>query len=318
MPGFDFLAFTGLIETLRQAIDIGDVGRSAWASWSIMAGDPAPVASSCGAAVIPGGTWRDNIDFDYLVVVGGRLSGADASRPELLEYLSRTAGRKIPVVALSSAVFVVAQAGLLRGRRCAIHWPLYQEFKTRFPETRPVIDEIYVEDRGIITCPGGTASFDLARRLMENFFGPERLVKIMRRIMVDWNRPVDRLEIPALGHYLHIPDARVRRAAFFMVQNLSLNISTEDAAREAGLSPRQLERLFQDILGESPAAYLRDLRLKQAQWLVRQTRKTITDIATECGFADSSHFAKWYKQYSGQSPVRDRKAHSAIDDGRPS
>lgn len=315
LPGFDLLAFTGIIETLRQTIELGDVGRSAWASWSIMAGDPAPVASSCGAAVIPGGTWRDQSNFDYLAVVGGRLSGADAIRPELLEYLGRTSQRKIPVVGLSSAVFVLAQAGLLRGRRCAVPWPLYQEFKTRFPATRPVIDEIYVEDRGVITCPGGTASFDLARHLLEEFYGPERLVKIMRRILVDWNRPVDRRETPALSHYLDIPDARVRRAAFFMVQNLSINISTEDAAREAGLSPRQLERLFQDALGESPAAYLRDLRLRQANWLVRQTRKTITDIATECGFADSSHFAKWYKEFFGQSPVRDRKAHSDCQGG---
>lgn len=309
LPGFDLLAFTGIIEILRQAIDLGDVGRSNWASWSIMAGDPAPVASSCGASVIPGGTWRDNINFDYLVVVGGRLSGAEATRPELLDYLSRMASRKTVLAALSSGVFVLAQAGLLRGRRCAVHWPQYQEFKTRFPATRPIIDELFVEDRGIITSPGGTASFELARHMLESFFGPERLVKIMRRIMIDWNRPADRPEIPALGQYLNIPDARVRRAAFFMVQNLSLNISTEDAAREAGLSPRQLERLFQETIGESPAAYLRDLRLKQANWLVRQTRKTITDIATECGFSDSSHFAKWYKEYFGQSPGRDRKSY---------
>jgi len=307
LPGFELLAFTGFIETLRQAIDLGDVGRSSWTFWSVMASDPAPVPSSCGVSIIPGGTLRDPAEFNYLVVVGGRLSGVEASHRDLPAYLARAAARKKIVVGLSSAIFILAEAGLLKNKRCVVHWPHYQEFRSRFPEARPVIDEIYVEDRGIITCPGGTSTVDLARELMARFFGPERLVKIMRRLMIDWNRPSDRVRLPNLDNYLDIPDARVRRAVFFMTQNLSVTISTEDAAREAGISPRQLERLFKDTLDESPADYLRALRLKQANWLVLNTRKTITDIATECGFSDSSHFAKWYKDYFGQPPGRDRK-----------
>ncbi len=307
LPGFDLLGFSGFIETLRQASDLGDVGRSAWASWTIMARDPAPVSSSCGASIIPGSGWLETADFSYLVLVGGRLSGAEASRPELRDYLVRAAGRNITIVGLSSAVFVLARAGLLRGRRCVVHWPHYQEFKTTFPEARPVVDEIFVEDRGVITCPGGTSAVDLARHLLESFFGPERLIKIFRRLMLDWNRPGDRLRGPGLDQFLDIPDPRVRRAVFFMIQNLSVNIGTEDAAREAGLSPRQLERLFQETLKESPAGFLRNLRLKQAHWLVRRTRRTITDIAVECGFSDSSHFAKWYKEHFGHPPTADRR-----------
>lgn len=307
LPGFDLLAFTGFIETLRQAIDLGDVGRSSWTTWAVMASDPAPVPSSCGVSIIPGGTWRDPADFNYLVVVGGRLSGVEATHRNLPNYLARAAARKISVVGLSSAVFILAEAGLLKNRRCVVHWPHYQEFKNRFPEARPVIDEIFMEDRGVITCPGGTSAIDLARELMARFFGPERLVKILRRLMIDWNRTTDRVRFPGLDNYLDIPDARVRKAVFFMTQNLSVTISTEDTAREAGLSLRQLERLFKETLNESPADYLRTLRLKQANWLVLNTRKTITDIATECGFSDSSHFAKWYKDYFGLSPGRDRK-----------
>ena len=318
LPGFDLLAFTGFIETLRQATDLGDVGRSAWASWSIMARDPAPVPSSCGASVIPGGTLRDSMEFNYLVVVGGRMSGAEASRQDLPDYLVRAVGRKVTVVGMSSALFVLGRAGLLHNRRCAVHWPHYQEIKSRFPESRPVIDELFIEDRGVITCPGGTAAGELARHLLERFFGPERLSKVLRRLMLDWNRPADRVRGPGLDQFLDIPDARVRKAAFFMIQNLSVTISTEDAAREAGLSPRQLERLFRDTLGQSPANYLRGLRLQQANWQVLNTRRTITDIALECGFSDSSHFAKWYKEHFGDSPGRDRKLNGLAGVDSPS
>ncbi len=307
LPGFDLLAFSGFIETLRQASDLGDVGRSAWATWSIMARDPAPVPSNCGAAIIPGGTWRETTDFNYLVLVGGRLSGAEASRADLLDYLVRAASRKITLVGLSSAVFALARAGLLKGRRCVVPWPHYQEFKTTFSEARPTVDETFVEDRGVITCPGGSSAADLARHLLEQFFAPELLIKILRRRLLDWNRPADRIRGPELDQFLDIPDPRVRRAVFFMIQNLSINIGTEDAAREAGLSPRQLERLFQETLNESPAGYLRGLRLKQARWLVCNSRKTIIDIALECGFTDSSHFAKWYKDHFGHPPSHDRR-----------
>jgi len=309
LPGFDLLPFGNFLETLRQTIDLGDVGRSAWSSWSIMARNPAPVLSSCGASIIPGATLRDPSSFHYVVVCGGRISGVGATAREINDYLSLAAEQKVTVVGWSTAVFIMAEAGLLKNRRCAVHWPLFQEFKSRFPEVRPIVDEMVVEDKGVITCPGGTAAGELARYLLERFFGPERLVKILRRLMVDWNRPADRIRAPGLDQYLDITDPRVRKAVFFMIQNLSVIISTEDAAREAGLSPRQLERLFKETLGESPAEYLRGLRLKQANWLVRNTRKTITDIATECGFADSSHFAKWYKNSFGLPPGRDRKLH---------
>ncbi|MDL2259382.1 GlxA family transcriptional regulator [Deltaproteobacteria bacterium OttesenSCG-928-K17] len=307
LPGFDLLPFSNFVETLRQCIDIGDIGKSAWTNWAVMARDPAPVPSSCGVSIIPGGTLREPTNFDYIVVAGGRLSGVEAAQQNIAGYLRKAADNRVPVAGWSSAVFIMAEAGLLKNRRCVVHWPHFQEFKTRFPEARPVVDEMFVEDRGIITCPGGTAAGELARHLIEGFFGPERLVKIFRRLMMDWNRPEDRLTAPGLDQYLDIPDPRVRRAVFFMTQNLSVIITTEDIAREARLSPRQLERLFKETLGKAPAEYLRALRLRQANWLVRHTSKTITDISVECGFADSSHFAKWYKDYFGLPPIKDRK-----------
>lgn len=313
LPGFDLLPFGNFIETLRQGLDLGDVGRSSWVHWAVMSRDPAPVPSSCGVSIIPSGTLRDPGDFDYIVAAGGRLSGVEGAQGSIAEYLKAAADRRVTVVGWSSAVFILAEAGLLKNKRCVVHWPHYQEFKTRFPKVHPVVDELFVEDRGVITCPGGTAAGNLARHLMEDFFGPERLVKIFRRLAMDWNRPEDRPIAPGPDQYLDIPDPRVRRAVFFMAQNLSVIINTEDAAREAGLSPRQLERLFKESLGKAPAEYLRELRLRQANWLVRHSSKTITDIALECGFADSSHFAKWYKNYFGLAPIKDRKQFGALD-----
>jgi transcriptional regulator GlxA family with amidase domain len=109
-----------------------------------------------------------------------------------------------------------------------------------------------------------------------------------------------------MNAYQEITDPRVRRAVFYMEQNLSAMVTTEDVAGEVGISTRQLERLFQVFLRESPAGYFRKLRLRHANWLLHNTQRSITDIAIECGFSDSSHFAKRFKEFFGHSPGQAR------------
>ncbi|UQZ91000.1 hypothetical protein C4J81_17965 [Deltaproteobacteria bacterium Smac51] len=101
-------------------------------------------------------------------------------------------------------------------------------------------------------------------------------------------------------------DQRVWQAVEYMEQNLSRPLTVELVAETAGLSSRQLERLFHHYVKNTPAEYFRRLRLRHARWLLRNTAKAIRDIAMECGFTDGSHFTKRYKEYYGHSPSRER------------
>ena len=307
LPEFDLLSFCGFVENLRQAADLGDLTGSVWARWLVMGHDLMPIKASCGLALEPDEILRDPAAFDYVVAIGGQIASEKAPRG-FPPYLARAAALKVPVIGLGSALFTLAEAGLLNRRRCVVFWPHYQEFKNQFPDARIQVDRAFVEDRGIITCPGGSVSADLALSLMEKFYGPELMARILRRRSLDWNRPEDRPNVPGLDQYHDINDPRIRRAVFFMEQNLTANLTSDDIARQAGISTRQLERLFQDILKDSPAGHFRKLRLRRASWLLVHTRRTITDIARECGFSDSSHFAKRYKEFRGHAPSRDRKA----------
>jgi transcriptional regulator GlxA family with amidase domain len=307
LPEFDLLSFTGFAENLRQATDLGDLSGSAWARWTIMGRDLMPVKASCGLVIEPDEVLRDPTAFDYVAAIGGGIASEKVAAA-FIPYLARAAAHKVPVIGLGSAIFLLAGAGLLNRRRCVVFWPHYQQFKNLYPDARIQVDKAFVEDRGVITCPGGSVAADLALSLMEKFYGPELMAKILRRRSLDWNRPEDRPNVPGLDQFHDINDPRIRRAVFFMEQNLTANLSSEDTASEAGISTRQLERLFQDFLKDSPAGHFRKLRLRRARWLLLHTRRTITDIAQECGFSDSSHFAKRYKEFYGHAPNRDRKA----------
>ena len=300
------MAFTGFIETLRQAADVGDRSRPIWCSWTVMSHDLELIKSSCGVDVKPWSAFQDPLLFDYIVLVGGLLSGLNKLPSQLLAYLTGASRKGVPLIGLCTASYVFAQAGLLEGRRCGIHWYHYQDFKTRFPNVVPVIDELFVEDQGIITSPGASVTIELALHLVGKYLGPERVVKALRHMILDWHRPVTHPQTPYLNDYQDIVDPRIRRAVFFMEQNLNSLVTSEEAAEEAGISTRQLERLFQIFLRESPAEYFRKLRLRHADWLLHNTRKSVTDIAQECGFADSSHFARRYKEFFGLSPTQAR------------
>ncbi len=306
-PGFTMLAFTGFIETLRQAADVGDRSRPIWCSWSIMSHDLTPIRASCGVEITPWEVFREPLEFDYIVLVGGLLDSLDQVPESLTDYLARAARRGVTLIGLCTASFILAGAGLMNGLRCGAHWYHYQDFKNRYPEVIPVIDELFVEDGGIISSPGGSATTDLALHLVEKYFGSDRVVKILRHMILDWNRPVDHPQTPYMNDYQDITDPRVRRAVFYMEQNISSLLNTDDVAGEIGLSTRQLERLFQVFLRESPAGYFRKLRLRHANWLLHNTRRPITDIAIECGFSDSSHFAKRFREFFGHSPGHTRQ-----------
>jgi transcriptional regulator GlxA family with amidase domain len=303
---FTLLPFTGFIEVLRQAADIGDLSRQIWCFWSVMSHDLEPIKSSCGVKISPWETYRDPSDFDYIVVVGGLLKGLDQSPPELTEYLKRAVKNKVTIIGLCTATFLLAKAGLLDGLRCCVHWYHYQTFKNQFESVIPVIDELFVEDKGFITSPGGTSTTDLALYLVEKYFGPERKIKVLRHMILDWNRPIDHPQTPYINDFQEIVDPRMRRAIFFMNQNISINYNSECIAQEVGLSKRQLDRLFQETFNDSPSNYFRKIRLRHANWLLKNTKKSITDIAFECGYSSSSHLCKSFKDFFGVPPGENR------------
>ena len=231
------------------------------------------------------------------------------SRP-ILTWLRREARRGMAIGAVCTGAQVIAQAGLLDGRRCTIHWENRDSFEEDFPEIE-LTQNVYVIDRDRYTAAGGAASTDLMLKLIAQRHGAE-LANLVADQMIHTSIRSDkdeqRLSIPTRIGVRHPKLATVIHR---MEAHIEEPVSPMVLARDVGMSTRQLERLFRRYLNRSPKRYYMELRLGKARNLLMQTDMSVINVALACGFASPSHFSKCYRALYKTTPYRERGASEA-------
>ena len=308
LPGFTLTAFSGFIDALRLAGDVGDRSLPRLIKWTVLGRSRNPIVSSCGVAVSPNAVLRDPADFDCLVVVGGIIQAAGSYDARTLDFVRSAHEDGLRVIGLCTGVFALAQAGVLNGRRACVHGYHVQDFYERFPGIGIVADQLYVEDGTVLTCAGGVASIDAAAYVLERAVGKIRARKILPHMLVDEFRLAEHPQISFIKDFFEVHDERVRLAVFLMQINIETPITIALIARTIGVQPRQLERAFHRELSLSPSQFYRKMRLERARWYLLHTTWTVTTIAFECGFADTSHLTRTFKAEFGRLPSDLRKS----------
>jgi transcriptional regulator GlxA family with amidase domain len=229
----------------------------------------------------------------------------------VLTWLRREARRGLAVGALCTGAQVVAQAGLLDGRRCTIHWENRDGFEEDFPEI-DLSQNIFVIDRDRYSAAGGTASTDLMLKLIAQRHGTD-LANLVADQMIHTairsDKDEQRLSIPTRIGVRHPKLATVIHA---MEDSIEEPISPATLAEDVGMSTRQLERLFRRYLNRSPKRYYMELRLGKARNLLQQTDMSVINVALACGFTSPSHFSKCYRALYKTTPYRERGASDAM------
>ncbi|GJL82413.1 MAG: AraC family transcriptional regulator [marine bacterium B5-7] len=307
-PEFSALPLAGFLDTLRHAADDADHSRQRYCSWSLLSHDMKPVRSSSGVEMLPDRLLDlEELNYDYIVIHGGRLEGLADVPVSYLVYLKQAATAGVSLVGLDSGSFVLAEAGLLNGYRASIHWRHQRVFARRYPRCHSATGRLFTIDRDRITCPGGTAAIDLAVDLISRHCGRQRALKGMADLLVDEPRGAHhQLRSYRDGHDPGT-DPRLQRAVAIMRERLGQPIPIDVLARVCGTSERQLNRLFHQHYSESPARYWRLMRLDHAAWRLVNSYHSLELIADECGFSDASHFSTAFKLAYRCSPRQYRK-----------
>ena len=234
---------------------------------------------------------------------------AAITRP-LLTWLRRESRRVAAVGAVCTGAQAIAQAGLLDGRRCTIHWENRDSFEEDFPDIE-LSPNIYVIDQNRYTAAGGAASTDLLLKLIARRHGAELANMVadqMIHTQIRTDKDEQRLSIPTRIGVRH---PKLSTVIQMMEDNIEEPISPALLASDVGMSTRQLERLFRRYLNRSPKRYYMELRLKKARNLLLQTDMSVINVALACGFASPSHFSKCYRALYRTTPYRERGASEA-------
>lgn len=298
---FTLMAFAGAIEPLRLANRMS--GRDLY-RWRIVSPDGGPVTASNGVTIAAGTGLAALDKSDTVIVVGGVDVRKAITRP-VLTWLRREARRGLAVGAVCTGAQVIAEAGLLDGRRCTIHWENRDGFEEEFPEIE-LTHNVFVIDRDRYTAAGGAASTDLMLKLIATRHGTALATLVADQMIhtsIRSDRDEQRLSIPARIGIRHPKLAAVIQR---MEEAIEEPVSPMLLARDAGMSTRQLERLFRRYLDRSPKRYYMELRLARARNLLMQTDMSVISVAMACGFASPSHFSKCYRALYRTTPYRER------------
>lgn len=311
-PKFTLLPFASFVDCLRHAADEADHSRQIYCRWSVIAPSLEPIEASCGVHITPLEIFPDPTSFDYIVAVGGLLPWCLDQPRETYDYLRTAYASNVSAVGLCTGSFILAKAGLLDGRRCAVHAEHQHLFAQLFPSVLPVTDQIYVNDQGLYTCPGGTTALDLAFSLIEEHCGKARALKGIMSLLVDKHRAALHVPHRPYENLTACGDWRVERSIELMERYISRPFGIGQLADRIGSSHRELARAFSRRAGQSPAAIWRKMRLSHGHWSLLNTARTVTQIALECGFADAAHFSRWFKREYGEPPATFRRRRCSV------
>ena len=304
---FTLFAFSGFVDALRIAGDEADHSRQKECRWTVIAPTLQPVRANCGVEVTPWATFPDPGQFDYLVVIGGRMEPQRNTDPRILEYLRRVANRGVAIIGVCTATFVLARAGIMQGRRCCVHWNARADFEAEFPDIAVDSDTIFLEDRDRITCPGGQSSADVALHLIAKHCGAASARKAAAGMVLEQMRgnrtPQPHAEASWFGD-IRMP--LIRRAITVMDRCITRDLSVTEIAEHLRVSNNTLHRAFRRGIAESPAKFFRILRLAHGHWSLQHTDMSISQIAHVYRFSDASHFTRMHRLYYGITPAQAR------------
>lgn len=300
---FTLTPVAGFVDSLRFAADRSFDSRQIFCQWDWLSVSGEPVTASCGLPIAPTRRLDPDAHYDYVVLAGGLLSGVLNPGPELLAYIHHMHARNVPIIALCASYFTLGIAGLLKGRRCAVHFTVRNEFAAMFPDTHIVVDKSYIEDEGIFTCPGGTA-FELAAEIISRHCGKRRAQKGLEYLLVA-DEEIQRNGEITVPHVYQ--DPLVQRAIDYMKMSFDSHCTLKQLAASLGCSERQLHRGFMLNTHQPPAQYWRKLRLQHARKLLSDTSLHVTQIAYATGFSDASHFIQQFRKVYGETPHLFRK-----------
>jgi transcriptional regulator GlxA family with amidase domain len=222
------------------------------------------------------------------------------SSASLIAFVREAAQASRRTASFCNGAYVLAEAGLLDGRRATTHWLQAASFRARFPEVRMEEDRIFIVDGPIWTSAGMTAGFDLVLAMVDGDLGSQAAKQVARLLVLSQRRMGGQKQHSVLLDLTPKSD-RIELVLTHIRQNLRNTLSIDELAAVASLSPRQFSRAFLAETGQSPAKAVEQLRLEAARFMMEEGRHSVNEVAQEAGFGDRERMRRAFLRTFGVS-----------------
>ncbi|ANJ57164.1 AraC family transcriptional regulator [Pseudomonas silesiensis] len=298
---FTLISLASAVEPLRMANQLTGQELYRWHTFTL---GGAQVWASDGMPITPDSSIDDALLLDTVIVCGGTGIQSAVTRDHII-WLRTQARRTKRMGGVCTGSWALAQAGLLDGFDCSVHWEFLAAMQEAFPRVN-LSSSLFTLDRDRFTSSGGTAPMDMMLHLISRDHGHELSAAISDMFVYERIRnEQDHQRVP-LKHMLGTHQPKLQEIVALMEANLEEPIDLDELANYVGLSRRQLERLFQKYLKSSPSRYYLKLRLIRARQLLKQTSISIVELSVVCGFVSTPHFSKCYRECFGIPPSDER------------
>ncbi|HEX3278770.1 MAG TPA: GlxA family transcriptional regulator [Thermoleophilaceae bacterium] len=241
--------------------------------------------------------------IDTLVIAGGRGVQAAVNDEQLVEWIRSAARRSRRVTSVCTGAFLLAEAGLLEGRKATTHWASCGVLASRHPNVEVESDPIFVRDGNVITSAGVTAGMDLALALVEEDLGREAALETARWLVLFVKRPGGQAQFSAQLEAQIADREPLRELQEWLPDHLDEDLSVPALARRASMSERNFARAFRDETGVTPATYVEAARVERARIFLDSGDLPVETIARQTGFGTVETMRRAFRRRVGVSPA---------------
>lgn len=300
-PGYSLLSVATAVEPLRAANLLSErpLYQSVFLSES---GGFMPSSANGGFHTEPWAQVQEKFDLVF-VAAGGNPMIYDS--PALMRYLRNLAGQGVTLGGISGGSAILARYGMMEGRRFTVHWQHVQAMRDFYPHLL-VERSLYVIDRDRYTCAGGVAALDMMHAMIAAEHGAGFATHVSDWFIHTDIRTSSDPQQSSLEQQYGITHPALVAAIGLMNTHLADPLTPEQLGMLSGQSARNLQRLFNQQLGEPMMQFYRNLRLDKANELLQQSALPISRVALSTGFSNAAHFSRSFVQRFGVTPAQRR------------
>jgi transcriptional regulator GlxA family with amidase domain len=265
------------------------------------------LATSSGVAILAHRHYREvRGKIDTLLIAGGQ--GARQSiDTALLDWIRKVASRARRICSICTGAALLADAGLLKGKRATTHWLHVESFARKHPDVAWDPNPIWVQDEHIYTSAGITAGMDLALGLLEEDFGSALALDVARRMVIFLRRPGSQAQFSVALAAQAAERKSLQELQVWIAEHLAADLSVEALAERVSMSARNFARVFTRELGVTPGSYVEQVRVEAARTQLESTEDGVEQIAARCGFSSAELLRRCFVRHFKVAPSEYRK-----------